>query len=179
MHLLLRNAFRIILAMSMLSPEVADAVSRARLAAALAVAEYPDTLRWSLRERSRTSRLAATSALAQGLAWPVSRAARLTGAVADQVWDARCDADPVFVSAEREARAAIGDALGRAAPIAADAIDQETDVPDDAVVALRPPNQAILDWTRAYVRRGVSIDDLADFFSVSHEALAAALENKQ
>lgn len=165
--------------MSIQTPKAADAIGRAMLAAALTVADEPETQRWSSRERSRIARLAAAAGLARGLAWPVSRAARLIGVAAEDVWNARSDGDPVFLAAEREARAGVAQALGPLAPPGEEAEDEVLPPTETAVVRLRPLSTAILDWARAYVGRGVPIDELADLFSVSPEALAVAIENKR
>lgn len=157
------------------TPSTADLIGRALLAATLAIAEEPEAARGP--SRARTGSQACASALADRLAWPVSRAARLLGVSADQVWEARRDPPPGFEAAEREAKAAIVLALGPLARPPEDEPADEEDIETVAdVVRLRALSPAVLRWSNAYARRGVSVDDLAEWFSVSPEALAAAVE---
>lgn len=156
------------------TPSTADLIGRALLAATLAIAEEPEARGPS---PARTGTQACASALADRLAWPVSRAARLLGVSADQVWEARRDPPPGFEAAEREAKAAIVLALGPLArPQEDEPADEDACEPAADVVRLRPLSPAVLRWSSAYARRGVSVDDLAEWFSVSPEALAAAVE---
>jgi hypothetical protein len=161
-------------------PSTADLLGRALLAATLAVAEDAEAARGALRARSRCGLQAAASALAQCMAWPVSRAARLLGLPAEQVWDARRDRPPGFEAAEREAAAAIRQALGSLArPSEADPDDADEPDDDGEVIRLRAISPAILRWSRAYVRLGVPVDDLAMLFSVAPDVLALAIEAGQ
>lgn len=163
------------------TPSTTAIIGQALLAATLALAEDVDAARMSARARARCGALASASALAESLAWPVSRAARLLGVHADQVWEARRDRRPGFQAAEREAIAAVRRTLGDLARPPQDAPEDEpedADTPEPAaeVIRLRPASPAILRWAKAYLRLGVSIDDLAELFSVSPEALAAVAD---
>ncbi|WP_091742958.1 hypothetical protein [Phenylobacterium immobile] len=162
------------------TPSTSDLIGRALLAATLALSEEPDAARDSSGARARCGAQACASALADRLAWPVSRAARLLGVQAEQIWDARRDPPPGFRAAEREAAAAIALALGPLArPTPDDHEDEDAIEPPADVVRLRALSPAILRWSKTYASMGASIEDLAELFSVAPEALAAAVEPGQ